>query len=122
MRKPGLRFYAYLQGGTDREKALFAEALAQMLSPIENQRYLLCYGRNPENPVEYFCVPDIFAGTRDRAELFQKVLEPYIGKYRLVYTRNPEGRRLLLKGRAVSFSNKNQRKIYKRKTIKGALE
>ncbi|MEF2878899.1 MAG: DEAD/DEAH box helicase family protein [Blautia sp.] len=120
--EPGLRFYAYLQGGTDREKALFAEALAQMLSPIENQRYLLCYGRNPENPVEYFCVPDIFAGTRDRAELFQKVLEPYIGKYRLVYTRNSEGRRLLLKGRAVSFSNKNQRKIYKRKTIKGALE
>lgn len=120
--EPGLRFYAYLRGGTDREKALFADALAQTLSPIDTQRYLLCYGRNPTRPIEYFCVPDVFAGTREKAVLFQKTLEPYIGKYRLIYTRNPEGRKLLLRGRAESFANKNERALYKRKTIKGPLE
>ena len=38
-----------LEGGTDREKAVFAQALEDMLRPIENQRYLLIYGRNWEN-------------------------------------------------------------------------
>ena len=118
----GIRFWAWLEGGTDREKAVFAQALEDMLRPIENQRYLLIYGRNWEKPVEYFCVPRIFSGTREKAENFQKDMEPYIGKYHLIYTRNPEGRRLLLRGRAEAFSNKNARKIYRKKTVKGALE
>ena len=118
----GIRFWAWLEGGTDREKAVFAQALEDMLRPIENQRYLLIYGRNWEKPVEYFCVPRIFSETREKAENFQKDMEPYIGKYHLIYTRNPEGRRLLLRGRAEAFSNKNARKIYRKKTVKGALE
>lgn len=118
----GIRFWAWLSGGTDREKTVFAQALADMLKPIDNQRYLLVYGRNIEKPVEYFCVPQVFSGTREKAENFRKDMEPYIGKYHLIYTRNPEGRRLLLRGRAESFSNRNQRKIYRKKTVKGALE
>ena len=118
----GIRFWAWLRGGTDREKAVFAQALADMLKPIDNQRYILVYGRNIEKPVEYFCVPQVFSGTKGKAENFRKDMEPYIGKYHLIYTRNPEGRRLLLRGRAEAFSNKNQRKIYRKKTVKGALE
>lgn len=118
----GIRFWAWLEGGTDREKAVFAQALEDMLKPIENQRYLLVYGRNREKPVEYFCVPGIFSGTKEKAENFRKDMEPHIGKYHLIYTRNPEGRRVLLRGRAEAFSNKNERKIYRKKTVKGALE
>ena len=63
----GIWFGAWIRGGTDREKHLYADTLAQMLAPVENQRYLLCHGGNASYAKEYFCVPDIFASARDKA-------------------------------------------------------
>lgn len=118
----GVWFDAWLSGGTDREKNVYADTLCEMLAPVENQRYLLCHGGGKERAREYFCVPPLFAGSRDKAEAFQKALRPFIGKFRLVYTRSPEGRRMLLYARARAFANKNQRRMQRRKQVKSALE
>lgn len=118
----GIWFGTWLRGGTDREKNLYADTFAQMLAPVENQRYLLCHGGNVVRAKEYFCVPDIFASARDKAEIFRMELIPYIGKFRLVYTRNPEGRKILLHARAKAFSNKNERRTDRKKCVKGMLE
>ncbi len=117
----GYLFAAWLKGGTDREKTVFADALSQMLSPVDNQRYLLCqgWGRFPRH---FYCVPRLFSGSKEKAEAFLKGMQPCIGKYRLVYTRNPEGRKILLKGRARAFANRNERRLCRRKRVKGALE
>ena len=117
----GYLFAAWLKGGTDREKTVFADALSQMLSPVDNQRYLLCQGRG-KFPRHFYCVPQLFSGSKEKAEAFRKGMEPCIGKYRLVYTRNPEGRKILLKGRARAFANRNERRLCRRKKVKGALE
>ena len=118
----GIWFGAWIRGGTDREKHLYADTLAQMLAPVENQRYLLCHGGNASYAKEYFCVPDTFASARDKAEIFRMELIPYIGKFRLVYTRNPEGRKILLHERAKPLSNKNERRTDRKKCVKGMLE
>ena len=114
-------FAAWLKGGTDREKAVFADALSQMLAPVDNQRYLLCQGKGVF-PRHYYCVPQLFAGTKERAESFRKGMEACIGHYRLVYTRSPEGRKLLLRGRARAFASRNERRLDRKKRVKSALE
>ena len=45
-----------------------------------------------------------------------------IGPYEAVYTRNPEGRRLLLKARTKSFVNKNDKILHGKKRVKGEFE
>lgn len=114
----GVRFSAWLENGTDREKAVFADALSEMLAPVDNQRYLICRGKPGRKRAEYYCVPAVFAGSRERAEVFCSSMEPWIGKYRLVYTRNPEGRRILLEGRAKAFASVNRRLLDRRKRVK----
>ena len=118
----GLFFSAWLKGGTDREKTIYADSLEEMLSPVENQRYLLCHGVTKEKAREYFCVPSFFASSREKAGLFQRALRPYIGTFRLVYTRNPQGRKILLHARAKAFASRNERKINRKKKMRGALE
>ena len=118
----GILFCAWLKGGTDREKTVYADALEEVLSPVENQRYLLCHGGRKDRAKEYFCVPSVLASSREKAELFQKAMQPYIGRFRLVYTRNPEGRKILLHARAKSFSGRNERLMDRKKKLKGALE
>ena len=118
----GIWFSAWLQGGTDREKHVYADALAEMLAPVENQRYLLCHGGRKDRAKEFFCVPAVFAGTKEKAGLFQRELTPYIGRFRLVYTRSAEGRRQLLYARARAFSNRNERCLDRKRQMRGALE
>lgn len=116
----GVRFTAWLEDGTDREKAVFADAVTELLSPVDNQRYLMCRGRRGGRRTEYYCVPALFAGTREKAELFLESMKPWIGKYHLVYTRNPEGRRILLEGRARAFASVNQKLLDRRKRVKAS--
>lgn len=118
----GIWFCAWLAGGTDREKNIYSDALEQMLAPVENQRYLLCRGGNASYAKEYFCVPDLFAGSREKAEIFREELIPYIGRFRLVYTRNAEGRKLLLHARAKAFANRNSYRTDRKKRVRGMLE
>ena len=110
-------FYCWLQGGTEREKKIYADSLRQVMAPAGNQRYLLTGGRK-----EYYCVPEVFAGSRQKAEIFQRAMQSSMGKYRLVYTRNPSGRRVLLEARASSFFNLNDRCADQKKYVRGNLE
>lgn len=119
---PGVSFFAWIQGGTDHEKSLYADTLSEVLAPADNQRYLITCGIWKSSVRECYCVPGIFGSTKEKAAGFQNALKPYIGRSRLVYTRNPEGRRLLLKARARSFINKNDRFLDRRKRVKGVLE
>ena len=100
--------FTYLKGGTTKEKELYAECMQQFFAAVDNQRYLLCAPHCPAPLLRYFCVPDIFAKTKESAALFQHALLKYIGNYNLIYTRNPAGRKILLRARSEAFSNKNE--------------
>lgn len=118
----GCFYHAYLTGGTVREKNLFAECLEEMLASVDNQRYLLHSKKGRLTMANYYCVPAMFARTKEDAALFQECLKPYIGVYNLIYTRNTEGRKLLLKARAKAFGSRNERIFDRKKKVKGKLE
>ena len=54
--------------------------------------------------------------------LFEKHARKALGRYRLVYTRTPQGRQILLKARTRSFVNRNQERLTGKKVAKGRYE
>lgn len=118
----GIFFYAWLKGGTAREKDIFASCLQEFLGAVDNQRYLLYDRRQRRRGEQWFPVPSLFAKTKEEASLFHRAVAPSIGNYKLIYTRTPEGRRILLKARCYSYANRSDRIIHRDKKIKNALE
>lgn len=110
-----------LKGGTGHDKNLFTQCVNEFYSDIDNQRYIL-YNEKKKNKMEgYFAVPVCFSKRKEDAQLFAECMSRYIGKYKAVYTRSAEGRKILLQGRIHALSNKQNRCI-SRKKVKGALE
>lgn len=118
----GMNSYIYLRGGTEREKDVFAQCISEMFGAVDNQRYLLKAKRQGSKLCKYYCVPELFGKRKEDAELFRECIAKYIGPYDLIYTRNGEGRSVLLEARIHSFANKNDRLVDKRKKVKSEWE
>jgi superfamily II DNA or RNA helicase len=97
--------YCWIGGGTGNERAIFVRALREILSPIDNPRYLLARRKIWRLFREdYFPVPDALARKQEFAEMFARRWKRRVGKVELVYTRTPEGRKVLLRARNHSLS------------------
>lgn len=118
----GLFYFVYLKGGTEREKDVFAQCICEFFGIVDNQRYLLkAKGRVPRL-CRYYCVPELFGRRKEDALLLVDSLRKYIGPYELIYTRNPQGRKVLLEARVHAFANKNERCVDKKKKVKNAWQ
>lgn len=123
-RRGELLTVCYLEGGTAYEKNLFGTCMSQLLGFIDNPRYLLLlrqkflFGRH----AEYLAVPEIFGAKKEKAATFLRCMRRLAGDYSLVYTRSPEGRRTLLRARAGSFINKNNRLLDRSHRVRGKWE
>ena len=113
--------FAYLKGGSMRDKELFSQTLGEFFAPVDNQRYLLVAKKAPAGQSKYFVVPSLFEKRKEDAQLFLDAVAPQLGDYQLVYTRNEAGRKVLLEARLKSLANKNDRLITKKK-VKSALK
>ncbi|HLJ26874.1 MAG TPA: DEAD/DEAH box helicase family protein [Candidatus Angelobacter sp.] len=97
--------FCWIGGGTGKEKATFLRALQQVFTPVDHPRYLLA--RQPFWRVfreDYFAVPDVLARKKEFAEFFAHRWRSLVSPVRLVYTRTPEGRALLLRARIHSLA------------------
>ena len=103
--------FCWIGGGTGKEQAVFLRALREVVSPIDNPRYLLArrklWGFFRE---DYFAVPDAFSRKKEFAEMFARRWNRLVGPVQLVYTRTPEGRKLLLRSRNHSLSGAFQKR------------
>ncbi len=104
---PDRTFYLSLSGCTFYESSLFADCLAEILSPIDNPRYLVLregtiHGYSRE---DYHAVPLIFAAKKELAQMFYKSWQKNVSLSELIYTRTEEGRKRLLKAKIKSFSS-----------------
>ena len=113
--------FAYLKGGSMRDKELFSQTLGEFFAPVDNQRYLLVAKKAPAGQSKYFVVPSLFEKRKEEAQLFLDAIAPQLGDYQLVYTRNETGRKVLLEARLKSLANKNDHLITKKK-VKSALK
>lgn len=89
-------------GGTSQERQKLCDALGELLSPINNPRYILV---NPKNPADCYSVPSVIAGKKENAEGFAAVLSEKKLNYSVIYTRSENGRRALLKAKETAAVN-----------------
>lgn len=113
--KDSIQTSTYLKGGTLREKELFAQALSEFFAPIENQRYILRAETWVNDQTKYFAVPSMFDKRKEDVVAFVANIEKNIGKYEIIYTRNVEGRHILLDARLNALGNKQERTFSKKK-------
>lgn len=102
-----------LEGGTFYEQTLFADAMGELLGPIENPRYIITRESERWRAVrdtalvagrDYHAVPIPLGVNKDRAAGLLEAWHRHVGPGELVFTRREGGRRLLLAARARSFS------------------
>ena len=103
--------YCWVGGGTGQEQAVFLGALRETLNPIDNPRYLLTRRKIWRVFREdYFAVPDLLGRQKEFAEFFAPRWKKLVGPVQLVFTRTPEGRKLLLRARNHSLSGAFQKR------------
>ena len=95
-----------LQGGTFYEQSLFADAMGEVLGPVENPRYIIT--REDEagqgGRADFHAVPACLGVNKERAEALLDAWQRHVSPAELIFTRRAGGRELLLAARARAFS------------------
>ncbi|MFN8256919.1 MAG: DEAD/DEAH box helicase family protein [Bacteroidales bacterium] len=105
--------YCYLDGGTTFEKSTFIKSLQEILSSINNPRYLILRKSlflKVFSQKDYHSVPELIGQNKKSAEYFEKQWKRFVGACELVYTKTIEGRKILLKSRINSLSSEFENK------------
>lgn len=99
----------YLTGATMQENNLFIDSLKEVLEKTVNQRYIIVrLNKKLEDSGDYYNVPTVLSQKKEMAEVFYTYFKARIGKCDLVYTKNAEGRRTLLKARGSNLTLKDR--------------
>lgn len=101
-----LHILSTLRGGTLREKQLFADTMKELLSPMNNPRYVIL--KQIFHAPQYFYslpCPSLLGNNKQNADLFQKELARQLGDISLIYVRNDAGHRIYRKCVRRSFVN-----------------
>ncbi len=108
-----------LENASTKEKSLYAQCIQEVFGEIDNQRYFLMkrFFRRA-----YYPVPELFGKSKTDALLFLSYMTKAVGKIKLVYSRNPQGRRLLLRARKNAYINRNNQAMMCNKRIKSRFE
>ena len=111
-----------LQRASAREKNIFRNAITEMLSPIDDPRYLIVSSKNASGKIKYnyvfsFACPSVLSAKKETAEIFKRHLKSTGANFDLIFTRNQNGRKELFKCKKASYINlskksvKNKRKV-----------
>lgn len=103
--------FCYLKGGSQYENTQFIQTLQELVSQIDNPRYILKQKKDSflMKKVQYFPVPEIFAKNKKSAEFFTTTWNKIVGTSELVFTRTIEGRKIILKLRFEALLKRNGR-------------
>ncbi|MBT0607875.1 DEAD/DEAH box helicase family protein [Aequorivita echinoideorum] len=101
----------FLTGASVKESLLFVDYLEEILAPIENPRYLITKSgwlRKKVGVSNYYSVPKVFGERKTDAEIFFGHWQKFHSNSHLSFTRNKEGRKLLLKARFHYFQTEEK--------------
>ncbi len=108
----------HLRNASIHDQNIFNTAMAEMLSPIENPRYILI-SKTKFKRYNYelsFACPSIIGKKKEHVEVLAEKLKATTGNFEPVYTHREDGRRLILKCRKrsyITFNEKVMKKKYK---------
>ena len=106
----------YLRNASVHDQNVFNTAMAEMLSPIENPRYILI-ARTALKQYNYklsFACPSIIGKKKEYAEVLAEKLKITTGKFEPLYTYRENGRKLILKCRKRSYITFNEKAMGKK--------
>ena len=109
-----------IKNATLHEQNTFNTAIKELLSPIDNPRYVIVKNSIFKNKYEYnfsFACPSAFANNSSNVEVFKRNLQHSMGSIDVKYVYSEEGRKLLVKCRKNSFITKNDKHINKRQRV-----
>ena len=93
---------------TAEENNLLIKCIREILDPIENPRYLLVRqgtSKKGLQTTDYHAIPKIIGERKKDVNLFQELWQKHIGKCKIIYTRNTNGRKILLNARNIAYSS-----------------
>jgi len=93
-----------LRRATLREQSVFLQCMRELCDPVENPRYLLLRKTFLFRMIQrvYYPVPRLLGGKKEWATALYRTWQRHVGPIKLIYTRTPAGRRLLLVARVQS--------------------
>lgn len=108
VKKGDKEYYIAADTLSDRDSAVFIQALSEFLNPIENPRYLLVRKNLTKigwQQLDYFSVPGIIGLKMKNVLIFKKMWKQRLGSCNVIYTRTIEGHKILLKAQMRAYSN-----------------
>jgi hypothetical protein len=111
-----------LQKATAREKNVFKNAITEMLSPIDDPRYLIVDSKKLSDKIKYnyifsYACPSILSVNKETAEIFKRHLKATGANFDLIFTRNQNGRKELFKCKKYSYINLNNSKVKNKRKV-----
>ncbi len=106
----------HLRNATVHDQNIFNSAMAEMLSPIDNPRYILI-SKNRFNKYNYklsFACPSVIGKKKEYAEILAEKLKNSTGNFEVVYAHRESGRQLILKCRKKSYITLNEKQLNKK--------
>ena len=108
-----------IKNATLYEQNLFNTAIKELLTPIDNPKYLILK-KNVFGKYDYsysFACPTIFGKNANNVNVFKDNLKKSLGSMEIKFVHNQEGRKLLVKARRRSFISINTNRINKRQKV-----
>ncbi|WP_281545174.1 hypothetical protein [Grimontia sp. SpTr1] len=107
------QFYLSLSGCSFYESSIFADCMHEILSPIDNPRYLVIregkfLGTKRD---DYHAVPLRFGAKKETAMIFYKAWCQHVSLSELIYTRTLDGRQALLQAKMKAFSSNFENEV-----------
>lgn len=109
----------YLDNANDKESTLYAKAVEEFFTAIENPRYIIFKKKifKRRNYYMSYTCPNIISTNQKNVERFVRNLSRDKIKYGYCYTRSKDGRKELIKARS-SYISKNDNLIHEEKRAK----
>lgn len=106
-RKGRERISCSIIGATPNENTIFVNAIKEIFSKVEDQRYIIVKDSILTSKL-YYSVPSLLSSKKELANSFFELWNKRIEKSRLIYTKNQEGRKILLNARKDSFDYRDK--------------
>ena len=108
-----------LENATIHEQNIFNKAISELLSPIDNPRYIIVMRKRKRIDYKYsFACPSIIGQNKMYVDILVDELRKKVSNFDAYYTRNEAGRSVILKCRKKSLITKNDRAIHKKKKVR----
>ena len=109
-----------LTGAAAHDNEVFGKAMGEMLSAIDNPRYVMVKKYKFPKALSYansYACPAAIGVNKENAQVLASFLKKQAGTFELIYTRSAEGRRHLTKCKQKSYLNRNQVFLKRRKMV-----